>query len=174
MSEPPAAAPQRAWIGLGSNLGSKLDDPSARLRCALEALAALPASRLGPVSRFYRTAPQGPHGVRDQPDFCNAVAAVDTRLAPRDLLARLQAIENQEGRVRKQRWGPRTLDLDLLLYGEAIVDEPDLAVPHPRMHLRAFVLQPLAEVAPELHIPSHGAVTKLAAAITDQPVTLWA
>lgn len=145
----------RAYIGLGSNLAT----PRRQLARALEALAALADTRVVAVSSFYRTAPVGLEG---QPDFVNAVAAVDTGLAPRALLAALLTIEQEHGRVRTLRNGPRTLDLDLLAYGELQLNEPGLAVPHPRMHERAFVLVPLAEIAPDFVLPGHGIAAALA------------
>lgn len=156
----------RAWIGVGSNLG----DAAAYVRAGAQALADLPDTQAGPVSTLYRTAPVG---VTDQPDFCNAVAAVDTSLPPLELLAGLQWIEQAHDRVRTRRWGPRTLDLDLLLYGDRVVRESNLTVPHPRLHERAFVLVPLAEVAPCLSVPGAGRVDELTAAVSGQDVQPW-
>jgi 2-amino-4-hydroxy-6-hydroxymethyldihydropteridine diphosphokinase len=133
--------PVRAYIGLGANLG----DPLAALQGALEAVAALPQTALLCSSRIYRSAPVDAGG----PDYLNAVACVDTGLTAPDLLAHLQAIEQGAGRERPYRNAPRTLDLDLLLYGAARIDSPLLTVPHPRMGERAFVLLPLAEIAPD-------------------------
>lgn len=134
----------RAYIGLGSNL----DDPKGQLQRAIEALRKLPDSRLTAVSRFYRSSPMGPAG---QPDYVNAVAMLDTRLEPLALLDALQAIEQQQGRVRQgERWGPRTLDLDILLYGAEMINLARLVVPHPEIKQRNFVLQPLNELAPKL------------------------
>ena len=130
---------QRCFIGLGANLG----DPPRQLREAVAALGAIPRSRRGDVSTLYRSAPLGP---QDQPDFFNAVATLDTALAPLDLLDALQRIEATAGRVRGRRWGPRTLDLDLLLYGERHINDARLTVPHPGMARRAFVLWPLADL----------------------------
>ena len=130
---------QRCFIGLGANLG----DPPRQLREAVAALGEIPRSRRGSVSRLYRSAPLGP---QDQPDFFNAVATLDTALAPLDLLDALQRIEAVAGRVRARRWGPRTLDLDLLLYGERRINETRLTVPHPGLARRAFVLWPLADL----------------------------
>lgn len=144
-----------AFVGLGSNLG----DSIATLRGALQALDALPGTRLERASRLYRTAAWG---VTDQPDFINAVAMLRTSRPPRQLLSDLLDVERRAGRNRRadgsDRWGPRTLDLDLLLYGDAVIDEPGLHVPHPRLHERAFVLVPLAEIAPDLSIPRIGLV----------------
>ena len=147
-----------AAIGLGGNLG----DAATTLRQAIEALGALPGTRLLRASRLYRTPAWG---LTAQPDFINAVAVVETTLAPGALLDHLLAIERRFGRVRVdgERWGPRTLDLDLLLHGDATIDEPGLRVPHPHLHERAFALLPLAEIAPEAEIPGIGMVGKLAA-----------
>ena len=139
-----------AWIGLGANLGDPLDAIAA----ALTVIDQLDGTRLQKVSSLYRSAPVDAEG----PDFLNAVAAVDTRLAPAALLAALQAIEQAHGRQRSHRNAPRTLDLDLLLYGTQVIDLPGLQVPHPYLHERAFVLVPLAEIAPDLAIPGHGSV----------------
>lgn len=143
----------RAFIGLGSNLGDSL----ATLKAALRSLDALPDTRVAIASKLYRTAAWG---VTDQPDFINAVALLHTRRAPRQLLDDLLEIERHAGRHRlddgSDRWGPRTLDLDLLLYGHERIDEPGLHVPHPRLHERAFVLVPLAEIAPDVDIPGVG------------------
>ncbi|MGH8648501.1 MAG: 2-amino-4-hydroxy-6-hydroxymethyldihydropteridine diphosphokinase, partial [Burkholderiales bacterium] len=140
-------------------MGSNLDDPPAQIRRALQALAALPGTRLERRSSFYRNPPSG---VLDQPDFVNAVAEIETRLAARELLEHLLAIERVHGRVRDVPDGPRTLDLDLLLYGGLAVREPGLVVPHPRMLDRAFVLVPLAEIAPEAVVPGRGRIANLA------------
>jgi 2-amino-4-hydroxy-6-hydroxymethyldihydropteridine diphosphokinase len=132
-----------------------------QLRTALEELAALPMTRLVAYSRMYASAPMGPP---DQPDYVNAVAGLLTQHAPNDLLGALQAIESRHGRDRSgPRWGPRTLDLDLLAYGQSELHTPALELPHPGLHERAFVLVPLAEVAPSLRIPGHGLVAALAA-----------
>ncbi|MCB1776824.1 MAG: 2-amino-4-hydroxy-6-hydroxymethyldihydropteridine diphosphokinase [Candidatus Competibacteraceae bacterium] len=147
--------PVAAYIGIGSNL----HDPASQVRRAFQALATLPASRLTARSPWYRTAPVG--GPINQPDYLNAVAALETTLTPDALLAALQAVENAQGRVRAERWGPRTLDLDLLLYGSIIRADPQLALPHPRLHQRAFVLYPLHDIAPDLTIPGQGKLTTL-------------
>ena len=131
-----------AWIGLGANLG----DARAALRSAVQAMAALPGTRLLRVSSLYRSAPVDAGG----PDYLNAVAELDTTLAPLALLHALQSIEQAAGRERPYRNAPRTLDLDLLLHGDERLDSPELTVPHPRMGERAFVLLPLAELAPQL------------------------
>lgn len=142
---------QRAFIGLGGNVG----DAPATLQSALAALSALPQTRLLQASGLYRTAPVG--GI-EQADFCNAVAALDTGLAAAELLQALFAIERAHGRDRSRelRWGPRTLDLDLLLYGDEVIDVDGLIVPHPRMAERRFVLEPLLEIAPQIRIPGIG------------------
>lgn len=148
----------RAYIGLGSNLA----DPQAQLARAVAALRSLPASRLTALSRFYRSRPMGP---ADQPDYLNAVAMLDTRLEAHELLDALQSIENDQGRVRGPlRWGPRTLDLDLLLFGADIIDTGRLKVPHPGIAERNFVLYPLAEIAPELVLPDGRTLQQLLAA----------
>lgn len=139
-----------AYVGIGANLG----DPAAQVRGALAALEVVPGSRVRMRSSLYRSAPQG---YREQPDFVNAVAELDTRLSAGELLAELQAIEGRAGRERAFPNAPRTLDLDLLLYDAARIDEPGLMVPHPRMHERAFVLVPLLEIAPDATIPGIGA-----------------
>lgn len=136
----------RCFIGLGSNL----EDPAGQLRSALDALQALPNTTVESCSSFYSSAPVGPG---QQPDYVNAVAQIETELAPDALLDGLQAIEQLHGRVRSVRWGARTLDLDILLFGSEIIDSPRLTVPHPRMAERNFVLEPLAELAPELQLP---------------------
>lgn len=131
---------ERVYIGMGSNLA----EPAAQLRDALKALAELPHSSLSGVSSFYVSDSLLP----DQPRYTNAVAALDTTLQPLALLDALLGIENGQGRERLERWGPRTLDLDILLFGDRLIDVPRLKVPHYHMHLRAFVLYPLAELAP--------------------------
>nr|WP_152746846.1 2-amino-4-hydroxy-6-hydroxymethyldihydropteridine diphosphokinase [Pseudomonas kitaguniensis] len=131
-------------------MGSNLAAPDQQLRSAIDALALLPGTRLAGVSAFYQSDSLLP----GQPRYTNAVAAVDSRLAPLELLDALQAIENDQGRERLERWGPRTLDLDILLFGDRLINEPRLTVPHYQMHLRAFVLYPLAELAPaDLQLP---------------------
>lgn len=135
-----AREPVSACVGLGANLG----DPIAAVRQALADLGQLPHTRLAAASDLYRTAPHDAQG----PDFVNAVAVVETSLTAPDLLAHLQRLEQAAGRERPWHHAPRTLDLDLLLYGDACIDSPDLIVPHPRWTQRAFVLVPLAQVAP--------------------------
>lgn len=138
---------QRCFIALGSNQA----DPAAQVTAAFAALQKLPQSCLLARSSLYRSAPLGP---QDQPAFINAVAMLDTALPPEMLLDALQDIEQRSGRVRKaERWGPRILDLDILLYGDNIIDTPRLRIPHYHMHARSFVLYPLAELAADLSMP---------------------
>ncbi len=153
-------APVLAGIGLGANLGNA----RATLDAAIEALALLIDSTLRATSAIYRSAPIDSSG----PDYLNAVVLLDTRLAPYTLLAELQRIELAHGRERPYRNAPRTLDLDLLFYGEQRIATPTLVVPHPRLHKRAFVLRPLAELVPALMIPGHGSVTELLTALAEQ------
>ena len=150
---------ERVYIGLGSNLA----EPRQQLRGALDALASIVDSQLSAVSSLYLSDPLGPP---DQPRYNNAVAALDTSLSPLDLLDALQAIERAHGRKRKaERWGPRTLDLDILLFGDRLIDEPRLTVPHYHLHARAFVLYPLAEIAPQdLRLADGRALPELLAA----------
>lgn len=146
-----AARSVHACIGIGSNLG----DRTAHIESALKALARLPGTRLLASSSVIETEPAGPI---PQGRYLNAAALLETDLGPRDLLRALLGIEAVQGRIRasEPRWGPRTLDLDLLLYGEEVVREPGLVIPHPRLHERLFVLGPLAEVAGDLNIPTLG------------------
>jgi 2-amino-4-hydroxy-6-hydroxymethyldihydropteridine diphosphokinase len=162
MSESP---PVPAYVGLGSNL----QQPRIQVSDALAELALLPQTRLITHSLLYRTRPLGPAG---QPDYINAVAAITTKLSAQALLEALQALENRHGRVRTDvRWGPRTLDLDLLLYGDAVIDTPGLQVPHPRMTERAFVLVPLAEIASsDLQIPGFGGLRELLSLVSESDV----
>ena len=146
------------FIGLGSNL----DNPVAQLQQAITALRAHPQIEVKQVSSFYQSIPMGP---ADQPDYINAVAELASELAPAELLAALQQIENEQGRVRKQHWGARTLDLDILLYGRQVINEPDLIVPHYGIAERNFVLYPLQELVDEdFTIPVHGRLKALLAA----------
>jgi 2-amino-4-hydroxy-6-hydroxymethyldihydropteridine diphosphokinase len=145
----------RAYVALGSNQ----DDPQRQVLAAFSALDMLPDTRLERRSSLYRTPPWG---VTDQPDFINAVAELDTGLGPKPLMQALLRIEAQAGRTREgRRWGPRILDLDLLMYGDLQLDEPGLSVPHPRIAERAFVLLPLAELDAKLVIPGQGRVDAL-------------
>ncbi|MGQ9533383.1 MAG: 2-amino-4-hydroxy-6-hydroxymethyldihydropteridine diphosphokinase [Desulfotomaculales bacterium] len=148
----------RAYVGLGTNLGDKM----ANLRAALALLAAAPGVRVLRVAGVYRTAPWG-H--TDQDWFLNTVAELETVLPPRALLEVFLGIEARLGRRRGMRWGPRVIDLDLLVYGDLVVYEPDLVVPHPRMHERAFVLVPLAELEPSLRLADGRTVAGAAEAL---------
>ena len=141
----PGPSKVRAWLGLGGNLG----DPEAAMAAALRALDASGEASVAAVSAPYRTPPWG---VADQPDFLNAVAAVDTTLPARQLLDLCLTIEKGLKRIRKERWGPRIIDVDILAYGDERIDEPGLQIPHPRMGERAFVILPLVEIAPDLMI----------------------
>jgi len=138
-----------AYVGLGSNLGDRVGN----LRKALEMIDCENGVGILRVSSFCESEPLGP---KDQPDFINAVAEVQTSLAPRSLLEALQRIELEMGRARARRWGPRLIDLDILLYGDLVVSEPDLVIPHRLMHLRGFVLEPLCELIPEAEHPARG------------------
>jgi 2-amino-4-hydroxy-6-hydroxymethyldihydropteridine diphosphokinase len=145
----------RAYIGLGTNLG----DRAAMLRAAVEQLAAEPGIEVVSVSPVHETEPVG---ITDQPRFLNAAAAVETELPPRDVLDRLLGIERRLGRTRDgPRFGPRTIDLDLLLYGDERIDEPGLEVPHPRLHERLFALEPLLELDPQLELPGRGPLAEI-------------
>jgi 2-amino-4-hydroxy-6-hydroxymethyldihydropteridine diphosphokinase len=153
-----------AFVGLGANLG----DPRAQLEAALAALAALPGVELLAVSSAYESDPVGP--VSDQPPFLNAVAEAATELAAPALLAALHRIEDSLGRTRTVRFGPRTCDLDLLLYGDEVSDDPALLLPHPRLTERRFVLDPLFELAPMLVLPDGRRLRDLREAVRDQVV----
>ncbi|WP_281985442.1 2-amino-4-hydroxy-6-hydroxymethyldihydropteridine diphosphokinase [Azonexus hydrophilus] len=152
-----------AYIALGANLG----DPAATVNAAFAALDQLPQSRLLAKSALYRTAPVG---IADQPEFVNAAALIDTTLTPEALLDGLLGIEQAFGRVRAERNGPRTLDLDILLYDDLTLATPRLTLPHPRLHLRAFVLQPLADLAPDLVIPGRGRLAAWLPAVANQGI----
>jgi 2-amino-4-hydroxy-6-hydroxymethyldihydropteridine diphosphokinase len=168
-SAPPKASRRRrreAWIGLGANLG----DREATLQAAFAALAALPRTRLLARSSTYASAPVGAVG----PDYLNAVARIATGLDAHELLAQLLAIEARHGRERPFRNAPRTLDLDLLLLAEEVVATPDLTLPHPRLAERAFVLVPLAELAPDLVVPGLGAIRSLLPAVAGQAIAKFA
>lgn len=153
-----------AYVGLGANLG----DPRAQLQEALADLAALPGVELVGVSSAYESEPVGP--VSDQPPFLNAVARLRTTVAPAQLLAALHGIEDTLGRTRTVRFGPRTCDLDLLLYGDVVSDDPTLLLPHPRLVERRFVLEPLAELAPLLALPDGRLLRDLLGAVGAQGV----
>ncbi|MEX0386578.1 2-amino-4-hydroxy-6-hydroxymethyldihydropteridine diphosphokinase [Spiribacter onubensis] len=149
----------QAFIGIGSNLA----DPVAQVRRAIDWLDQLPETARRAASRLYRNPPMGP---ADQPDYVNAVAELETALSPQALLDALQGLEADAGRDRDgRRWGPRPLDLDLLVYGDRQIDEATLTVPHPGLASRAFVLHPLAEIAPALLVPGLGTAAGLAARV---------
>ncbi len=152
-----------AYIALGANL----DNPADTVRAAFGALANLADSRVAHCSSLYRTAPVG---LRNQPDFINAVAQLQTSLAPESLLDALLDLEQRFGRIRAEKNGPRTLDLDLLLYNNQIIDLPRLTLPHPRLHLRAFVLHPLAEISPDLALPGRGTIAAWLPAVANQGI----
>jgi 2-amino-4-hydroxy-6-hydroxymethyldihydropteridine diphosphokinase len=153
-----------AWIGLGSNLGN----PGAQLKEALLQLGGIAGIELREISGFYRTAPWGK---QDQDDFFNAVAMVETDLQPGELLEVLLQIEHQMGRDRSAgRWGPRIIDLDLLSYDDLVMKSPGLELPHPRMHLRAFVLQPLLELDPDFIIAGKRSAKECLSSLGDQDV----
>lgn len=160
MTETPTAI---AFIGIGSNVG----EPQVQVRRALRELEGLPDTRLIRYSSLYETEPVG---LRDQPGFINAVAIVDTALSPRALLDGLLDIERRHGRVRTVKNGPRTLDLDILLYGNVRVHEDGLTIPHPRMHERGFVLEPLLEVDADCQIPGLGGAAQFRKQTLDQGV----
>ena len=143
----------RAYIGVGANLG----DRQATIRAAVAALPGVVG-----VSQLRET---DPVGVVDQPPFLNGAVVLETELSPRELLDALLAVEREHGRERRERWGPRTIDLDLLLYGDETIDEPGLTVPHPRLHERRFALEPLLDLDPELAIPGRGRVVDLLAGL---------
>ncbi|MFN3985165.1 MAG: 2-amino-4-hydroxy-6-hydroxymethyldihydropteridine diphosphokinase [Rhodocyclaceae bacterium] len=156
--------PVRAYIAFGANLG----DPRAGFAFARERIGRLPHTRVAAWSSLYRSAPIG---VGDEhPDYLNAVIALDTTMPPLPLLHALLAIEAEGGRSRSYHLAPRPLDLDLLLYGNSTISEPELYVPHPRMHQRAFVLLPLAEIAPDVRIPGQPPLAALIHAVADQAI----
>jgi 2-amino-4-hydroxy-6-hydroxymethyldihydropteridine diphosphokinase len=146
----------KAFVGIGSNLG----DREAHVKSALELLAADQGIDVVAVSELRETDPVGPV---EQGRFVNGAVLLETELSPRELLGRLLTIEGRLGRVRNERFGPRTIDLDLLVYGDAVVDEPGLTVPHPRLHERRFALEPLADLAPDLVVPGRGPISALLA-----------
>ncbi len=155
------------YIAIGSNLAS----PLAQANAAVKALGTLPESRLVAVSSFYRTPPLGP---QDQPDYLNAVVALQTTLAPLVLLDHTQRIELEQGRERKdERWGPRTLDLDILLFGNDTLCSERLTVPHYDMKNRLFMLYPLSEIAPDLTFPDGETLQNCLARLPDSPPSLW-
>lgn len=156
-----------AYIALGSNL----TNPLRQVQAALNALDAVPDSRRVATSSFYRTPPYGP---QDQPDYLNAVIALETSLSAERLLEHTQRIELEQGRERKdERWGPRTLDLDIMLFGEQRIQTPHLTIPHYDMHNRAFMLVPLCEIAPDCHYPDGRSIAALLSALDTSPITVW-
>ena len=154
-----------AYIGLGANLGN----PHETISAAMILLRGLPISHLTKTSSFYLTAPIEANG----DDYVNAVVEICTQLSPTALLAEIQTIEQRFGRVRSYPNAPRTLDCDLLLYDQQIINTPTLQVPHPRMHLRAFVLVPLLEIAPHMAIPNQASLSRLLKSVADQPIQKW-
>ncbi len=154
-----------AYVAIGSNL----NDPQAQVREAFERLAALPATRLLLRSRLYTTQPMGP---KDQPNFVNAAAGLLTQLTARDLLDGLLRTEQDMGRRRQERWGPRVIDLDLVWIPGESIDEPGLTLPHPGVSTRNFVLYPLADIAPTLAIPGHGGVSELLRRAGDDGISI--
>jgi 2-amino-4-hydroxy-6-hydroxymethyldihydropteridine diphosphokinase len=151
-----APVSKTAFVGIGSNLG----DREGNLRRAVELLSAEDGIDVVAVSEIRETDPVGPV---EQGQFLNGAVRIETDLGPRELLERLLTVEQRLGRVRGERWGPRTIDLDLLVYGNQVVDEPGLTVPHPRLHERRFALEPLADLAPGLEIPGKGPISALLA-----------
>jgi 2-amino-4-hydroxy-6-hydroxymethyldihydropteridine diphosphokinase len=158
---------ETAYIALGSNL----QEPLRQLQAGFAALARLPGTQLVAQSSLYRSAPVG---FADQPDFVNAMAVLRTTLTPRALLDALLGIEREHGRVREFANAPRTLDLDIALYGERVIHEPGLSIPHPRMHERAFVMVPLAEIAADALVPGRGRVRELLAGVDMKSVNVVA
>jgi len=156
-----------AYIAVGSNLS----DPVTQANQAIEALKQLPKSRFVAASSLYSSTPMGP---QNQPDYINAVVAVDTDLLPLELLDCTQAIEQEQGRIRKdERWGPRTLDLDIILYGEEVMDSERLTIPHYGMRVREFVLYPLAEIAPSLQLPDGTKLQELLKSVPLNGLSIW-
>jgi 2-amino-4-hydroxy-6-hydroxymethyldihydropteridine diphosphokinase len=156
-----------AWIAIGSNLAS----PLAQVNAAVKALGEIPHSRIVAVSSFYRTPPLGP---QDQPDYLNAAVALETALAPEALLDHTQRIELQQGRERKaERWGPRTLDLDIMLFGDEVIAGERLTIPHYDMKNRGFMLWPLFEIAPDLTFPDGVPLRQLLARLGAEKPALW-
>lgn len=154
------------FVGLGANLG----EPARQLRAAVQALAALQKTEVKKVSAFYRSSAIGPAG---QPDYCNAVAQLETALAPQDLLDAMQGIEDDAGRVRGERWGARVLDLDLLLYGQVVCSTASLTLPHPELAFRDFVLWPLTEIAPDVQVPLLGCARDLLSTLPTPALSEW-
>lgn len=156
-----------AYIAIGSNLA----EPTLQAKQAIEALKQLPQSQFIAASSLYSSTPMGP---QDQPEYINAVVVIDTQLSPLALLDCTQAIEQEQGRERKaERWGPRTLDLDILLYGDEIIDSPRLTVPHYGMKVREFVLYPLDEIAPDLSLPDGTKLSDLLSEVDRNGLSIW-
>jgi 2-amino-4-hydroxy-6-hydroxymethyldihydropteridine diphosphokinase len=156
-----------AYIAVGSNLA----DPVSQANLAIETLKSLPQSKFIATSKLYSSTPMGP---QNQPDYINAVVAIETELTPIELLNCTQAIEQEQGRVRKdERWGPRTLDLDIILYGNEVIDSERLTVPHYGMKEREFVLYPLAEIAPSLQLPDGTELTELLKIVDKNGLNVW-
>jgi 2-amino-4-hydroxy-6-hydroxymethyldihydropteridine diphosphokinase len=173
----PHARPERGWLARSDNrkafigLGANLGDPPAQLREALRLIGARPGIRVVATSRFYRSAPLGPG---EQPEYCNAVCAVDTDLNPDRLLTHLHGVERAMGRERPpQRWAPRLIDLDLLHYQRVTMKTSRITLPHPELHKRNFVVVPLAEIAPDLELPGLGRVDELARKLGTEGLVLW-
>jgi len=157
----------RAYIAIGSNLG----DPVTQANSAITALKQIPDIEVVAVSSLYSSTPMGP---QNQPDYINAVVAIDTSLSPLNLLDKTQAIELEHGRVRKdERWGPRTLDLDIILYGDLVHHCERLTVPHYGMKVREFVLYPLAEITPDLILPDNTTLQQLLAQVDRNGLAIW-
>ncbi|MGR5555392.1 2-amino-4-hydroxy-6-hydroxymethyldihydropteridine diphosphokinase [Vibrio fortis] len=156
-----------AYIAVGSNLA----DPVSQANLAIETLKSLPQSKFIATSKLYSSTPMGP---QNQPDYINAVVAIETELTPIELLNCTQAIEQEQGRVRKdERWGPRTLDLDIILYGNEVIDSERLTVPHYGMKEREFVLYPLAEIAPSLQLPDGTGLSELLKVVDKNGLNVW-
>lgn len=156
-----------AYIAIGSNLA----EPTLQAKQAIEALKQLPQSQFIAASSLYSSTPMGP---QDQPEYINAVVVIDTQLSPLALLDCTQAIEQEQGRERKaERWGPRTLDLDILLYGDEIIDSPRLTVPHYGMKVREFVLYPLDEITPDLSLPDGTKLSDLLSEVDRNGLSIW-
>ncbi len=146
------------YIGLGSNLGSESESPKQHISAAIQSLGEIQSTRMINVSSLYRSKPVGP---QNQDDYINAVAQIETQLDPFELLTSLQSLEKEHGRVRNERWGPRTLDLDILLFGKEVIQNDSVSIPHSEMANRSFVLVPLAEINSDCEIPGKGLVKEL-------------
>lgn len=165
---------QAEWIRTAIGLGSNLREPAGQVAQAVGELEKLPQCKLVAVSPLYRSRAVGANGLPvSQPDFCNATVLLDTQLSPRQLLLELQGIESRHGRLRHERWQPRSIDIDLLLYGQQSVQYPDLSIPHPRMTGRNFVMYPLRDIAPGLLVPGLGSVQDLADQLDSRGLAPW-